>query len=188
MVQVDVTPEVICLAIAVTTGAANPSAAATRAIAERNVPERTTDELADRFRSWLADPSPAAAAAIRDRVEQGAPPAALLVLLEGLRAAPRTELVGVVESLAAYRRADVRAAAIAAWAEHDGQAERAIAQAAGDLDPAVRRLVPALGARHPSDVAEQLVVDLLAQDAALAAALAQDEPELVIEDEPEVAQ
>lgn len=166
-----VTPEVICLAIALTTGAADTAAAPAVAATERAV-----GQVSARFHAWLEDPSPTAATAIRERVALGAPPAALIALLDELRSTPRASLLDVVQSLATYRRADVRVHAFAAWAEFGpDQADRAIAAAAVDLDPSVRRLVPALAARHPSDAVEQVVVDLLARDAELAAAMAEDD-------------
>lgn len=172
MVQGGVTPEVICLAIALTTGAAGsgprPIVASERAVAQ----------LSARFREWLADPSPTATAAIRERVELGAPPVALIAVLDGLRTHPRVALLDVVQSLATYRQTQVRAHAIAAWAEHGPAAAiAAIAAAATDLEPSIRALAPALAERHPSDLAEQIVVDLLARDEALAAALAASEAE-----------
>lgn len=170
MVQDDVTPEVMCLAFVLGAAKAvtgDPAVMAT----ERAVPELTTH-----FRLWVADPSPASTAALRERIALGAPSAAVVDLLEALRKAPRAELIDVILELAHDRRPLVRAHAIAAWAElGPTHADRAIAAAAGDLDPKVRRLAPALAARHPSESAEQTVVDLLALDEVLAAALAESE-------------
>lgn len=169
-----VTPEVICLAIALTTGAADPAGAVRGG--EVAATERAVGQVSARLHTWLEDPSPTAATAIRERVALGAPPAALIALLDELRSTPRASLLDVVQSLATYRRADVRGHAFAAWAEFGPeQAERAIAAAAVDLDPSVRRLVPALAARHPSERVEQLVVDLLDRDTELAAAMAEDD-------------
>lgn len=172
MVHSVVLPEVICLSIALGTGALRrddvPTVAAT---------ERATTEVAAHFRTWLADPSAAGAEAIRERVALGAPPDALVVLLEGMRESPRPDLADIAQGLAGYRRADIRGHAIAAWAELGGaQAERAIAAAATDLDPGIRTLAPALASRHPSERAAQIVVDLLARDADLAAVLEEDAP------------
>lgn len=180
-----VTPEVICIAIALTTGAADPHAVGPEPVAAT---ERAVGQVSTRLRTWLADPSPSATAAIRERVALGAPPQALIALLEGLRETPRPALLDVVQSLATYRRAEVRAHAFAAWAELGPEhADRAIAAAAVDLDPTVRRLVPALAARHPSEAVDQVLVDLLDRDAELAAAIAEsDADEVELEVEPEV--
>lgn len=171
MVQIVVTPEVICFAIAVATGAMGTDSQGSAPIAAT---ERAASGVSAHFREWLGDPSRDAARAIRERVELGAPPVALVALLDALRASPRPELLDVVQSLATYRRADIRAHAIAAWAEQgELEAVAAIAAASTDLDPKVRALVPALAAKFPSEEAEQILVDLLARDEALAAALAE---------------
>lgn len=169
--RVDVAPEIICLAIAVTTGAVAPMSDAPRAIAAT---ERATSAVSANFREWLADPSSEGAAAIRERVELGAPPAALVALLDALRTTPRAELVDVVQSLATYRNPTVRAHAIAAWAEQgELEAVAAIAAASTDLEPKIRALVPALAKKFPSEEAEQILVDLLARDELLATSLAE---------------
>jgi hypothetical protein len=171
MVQVVVTPEVICLAIAVMTGAVGSDPQAPRAVAAT---ERAASAVSAHFREWVADPSSEGAAAIRERVELGAPPVALVALLDALRTTPRAELVDVIQSLATYRNPQVRAHAIAAWAEQ-GELESlaAIAAASIDLEPKIRALVPAIAAKFPSEEAQQMLVDLLARDEALAKALAE---------------
>ena len=170
MVQIVVTPEVICLAIALATGAATPATHRSAAT------ERAAEHVTARFEAWLANPSPAASAAIRERVQLGAPPIALIALLEGLQSAPNRDLLDVVQSLASYRRPQVRAHAILAWAElGPDQAARALAAACADLDPSIRRLAPAIAARHPSAEAEQRIIELLERDPALAQALAEDD-------------
>lgn len=186
MVQVDVTPEAMCLAFVLGAARAvtgDPAVTAT---------ERAVPELSSNLRGWLADPSPASAAALRERIALGAPAAAVVDLLDALRKTPRADLVDVVVDLSRDRRRVVRAHAIAAWAElGPAHADRAIAAAAGDLDPTIRSLAPALAARHPSESAEQTVVDLLALDEVLAAALAEaeapiDDEEAAIEIVPDV--
>lgn len=167
------TPEVICLAIAVATGALGTGAtgSAPQAIAAT---ERAASGVSAHFREWLADPSADGGRAIRERVDLGAPPVAIIALLDALRASPRAELLDVVQTLATYRRADIRMNAIAAWAEYgELEAVAAISAASTDLDPKVRALVPALAAKFPGEEAEQILVDLLARDEALAAALAE---------------
>lgn len=167
------TPEVICLAIAVATGAMGTGAtgSAPRAIAAT---ERAASDVSAHFLEWLADPSSDGARAIRERVDLGAPPIAIIALLDALRASPRAELLDVVQSLTTYRRANIRMHAFAAWAEHgELEAVAAISAASTDLDPKVRALVPALAAKFPSEEAQQILVDLLARDEALAAALAE---------------
>jgi hypothetical protein len=133
-------------------------------------PDRSVDEVAKRLVGWLADPSTDSADKLRARVRAGVPPRALLVLLEKYRAAPRAELLDVVKALATYRRIDVRARALAAWAATaPEQAERAIAAAARDLAPSIRKLAVALAKQYPSEAAAQIVEELLARDEALAA-------------------
>lgn len=182
MVQDDVTPEVMCLAFVLGAAKAVTGSPAVMAT-ERAVPELTTH-----FRGWLADPAAASTAALRERIALGAPAAAVVDLLDALRKTPRPELADVIVDLTHDRRRVVRAHAIAAWAELGPvHADRAIAAAAGDLDPTIRSLAPALAARHPSESAEQTVVDLLALDEALAAALAQTEDPIVPSDDDDVS-
>jgi hypothetical protein len=135
-------------------------------------PDRSTEQVAKRLVEWLADPSPEAAKRLRDRVNAGVPPRALLVLLDRYRAKPRTDVLDVVRSLAGYRRIDVRARAIAAWAATaPAQAELAITAAAHDVAPSIRKLAVALAKQYPSEAAEIAVEELLARDEALAAEL-----------------
>lgn len=136
--------------------------------------ERSADQVAKRLLEWLADPSPEAARALRERVRAGVPPRALVKLLDRYRVAPRAELLDVVTSLATYRRVDVRARAIAAWAATDkAQAERAIAAAARDVAPSIRRLAVALADQYPSAASEDVIEELLTRDEELAAEIAE---------------
>jgi hypothetical protein len=181
-----VTAEVICLAIVLGASSGAPKRRVTAPT------ELAAIDVTARLRELLADPRPAAAAALRERVGQGAPPVALLALLDAYRAKPRPELLDVVQGLASYRRTDVRAHALTAWAQTGPhEADLAIAAAADDLDPGIRRLAVSLAERHPSPAASSRIDDLLAHDHALAeeiaaraAARLADDDEPVIEVEP----
>jgi hypothetical protein len=153
------------LAIVLGTGAGAADVRAPVSPAERAI-EQVTKTLLDA----LADPSPAAAKALRERVRAGVPPRALLKLLDRYRAAPRADVLDVVKSLTGYRRIDVRARALAAWAATDkAQAELAIAAAARDVAPSIRKLAVGLAKQYPSKAAELVIDELLARDEALAA-------------------
>jgi hypothetical protein len=176
-----VTPEVICLAIAL--GAASGSVQKKPVTAT----EIAVVEVSAKLRGLLADRSPSAAATLRERVQLGAPPAALVALLDAYRARPRAELVDVVQDLAQYRRTDVRAHALLAWAEtsaHD--ADLAIAAAATDVDPGIRRLAIVIAKLHPSPAASARISELLDHDRELAEAQAavEEDDEPVIDEEP----
>jgi hypothetical protein len=192
-----VTPEVICLAIVLgaSSGApakyANPSTeVAANGVAPNVVPsEIAAMEVSARLRALLADRSPTAAIALRERVRLGAPPAALIAFLDAYGERPRAELLDVVRQLAQYRRVDVRAHALGAWAQTGPhEADLAIAAAADDVDAGIRRLAVALAERHPSPAASSRIADLLDHDRALAEEVAarggeaDDEP--VIEVDP----
>lgn len=132
--------------------------------------ERAIEQVAKKLVDWLADPSPAAAKALRERVRAGVPPRALLKFLDRYRATPRAEVLDVVQSLTGYRRIDVRSRALAAWAATDKkQAELAIAAAARDVVPSIRKLAVALAEQYPSKAAELVIDELLARDTELAA-------------------
>jgi hypothetical protein len=132
--------------------------------------EKATEQVAKRLVDWLADPSPDAAKALRERVRAGVPPRALLKFLDRYRAAPRAEVLDVVKSLTGYRRVDVRARALAAWAATDAkQAELAITAAARDVAPSIRKLAVALAKQYPSEAAAIVIDELLARDEGLAA-------------------
>jgi len=131
--------------------------------------ERAVDQVAKRLVAWLADPAPEAATALRQRVRAGVPPRALIVLLDRYRQRPRAELADLVAELAGYRRVDVRAHALAAWAETGGRhADLAIAAASRDLERSIRRLAIAIAKRHPSPAADVYIGELLARDEVLA--------------------
>ena len=98
------------------------------------------------------------------------PPRELLKFLERYRAAPRAAVLDVVKSLTAYRRIDVRARALAAWAATDAkQAELAIAAAARDVVPSIRKLAVGLAKQYPSKASQLVIDELLDRDEALAA-------------------
>jgi hypothetical protein len=148
-------------------------------------PPPTVEAAAKHLLALLADPTPGAGTELRRRVDAGAPPGALTTMLDAYRTAPRIDVLDVVQALASYRRTDVRGRALAAWAEVGGaQSDRAIAAAASDVEPAIRKLAVALASRHPSPAAAQTIADLLARDEALAAELEADEVELVPGDPP----
>ncbi len=137
--------------------------------------EHSVEDVTARLMALFAEPGPESAALLRARVDAGVPPGALLVLLDGQRAAPRADIMDVVQTLAGYRRVEVRARALAAWAASGGQdAVEAITRAADDTDPTIRRLAVALAAVHPSARADEIVAALLRDDPELAALLAAD--------------
>ncbi len=157
------TPEVICLAIVLGASSGAPS----------KRPSAPTEiaamQVSARLRELLADRSPSAAAALRERVQAGAPPAALVAMLDAYRVRPRPELLDVVQELAQYRRSDVRARALLAWAETSAhESDLAIAAAADDVDPGIRRLALVIAAQHPSPAADVRIAELLDHDPALA--------------------
>jgi len=140
------------------------------AAAADDPPDRSVEDLAQRLCRWLADPDPTAAARLRAPVALGVPPGALLVLLDAYRAAPRPELSPMVQELAGYRRTDVRARALAAWAALDGaHADAAIAAAADDVERSIRKLAVALAQRFGTARADEIVAELLARDEPLRA-------------------
>ncbi|MBX7082007.1 MAG: hypothetical protein K1X88_22565 [Nannocystaceae bacterium] len=165
-----------------------PAAAQQRSAAT----ERSVEEVSAKLLAWVADPDPAAAAALDARVRAGVPPGALLAVLDALARTPRLELGALLHELACYRSVDVRARALTAWAAMgDEAAPQAIARAAADVALPVRRLAVALAQRHPSAAARATIEDLLARDAELAAELAAPAPvlieepqDVVVEDEP----
>jgi hypothetical protein len=135
--------------------------------------DRSVEAVATRLVALLAEPGPVSAAQVRERVDGGVPPGALLVLLDAYRAQPRADLVDVVRGLGSYRGVEVRARALAAWAALGGNdAVGAITAAAADTDPLVRKLAVALAAAHPSSRADEIVAELLRSDTDLAAELA----------------
>jgi len=145
--------------------------------------DKSVEAVAARLVALFAEPGPTTAAQLRERVEGGVPPGALLVLLDAYRAAPRADLVDVVQGLGAYRGVEVRARALAAWAALGGtDAVAAIAAAADDGEPLVRKLAVALAAAHPSARADEIVAELLRTDPELAAHLAAESGLLVPED------
>ncbi|HWB74502.1 MAG TPA: hypothetical protein VG755_06095 [Nannocystaceae bacterium] len=173
----------ICLAIALGASSGTP----------QRMPTAPTEiaavQVAAKLRALLADPSPKAVVALRERVQQGAPPAALVALLDAYRKQPRAELLDVVQELAQYRRSDVRAHALFAWAQTSAhEADLAIAAAATDVDPGIRRIAIVLAKQHPSPAASARIAELLDHDrpladevAAMAALEAAEDAEIEIE-------
>jgi hypothetical protein len=144
--------------------------------------DRSVEAVATRLVALFAEPGPVSAAQIRERIDGGLPPGALLVLLDAYRASPRADLVDVVKTLGTYRGVEVRARALAAWAALGGtDAVAAIAAAADDGEPIVRKLAVALAVAHPSARADEIVAELLRSDPDLAAELAES-AQLVPED------
>lgn len=173
------TPEVICLAIVLGASSGAPAKPATAPT------EIAAMEVSARLRSLLADRSPSAALALRERVRLGAPPVALIAFLDAYRAHPRAELLDVVQQLAGYRRVDVRAHALGAWAQtNPHEADLAIAAAADDVDAGIRRLAVSLAERHPSAAASSRITELLDHDRALAEEVAAHEVAAADDDEP----
>lgn len=145
--------------------------------------DKSVEAVATRLVALFAEPGPLSAAQLRERVDGGVPPGALLVLLDAYRAAPRADLVDVVQGLGTYRGVEVRARALAAWAALGGtDAVAAIGAAADDGEPLVRKLAVALAVAHPSARADEIVAELLRTDTELAAELASESGLLVPED------
>jgi hypothetical protein len=132
--------------------------------------EARIDVVAARLRALVQEPGSEAGRVVTQAVRGGLPPAVLAVLLDVLREHPRLDLLPVVRALASDRRADIRGRALIAFAELGGlHAVAAIEAAADDVDPRLRQLAWALAQRHPSAAADELVRELWARDARLAA-------------------
>lgn len=107
--------------------------------------------------------------ALRARVDEGLPPAALTAMLDACLEHPRAELEPLLRDLAAHRTSAIRARSLLAWAGlGPGESVDAIQAAADDRDPGVRRLAVVLATLHPSDRAEAVVAQLLEHDPELA--------------------
>lgn len=107
--------------------------------------------------------------ALRTRVDDGLPPAALSAMLDACREHPREDLEPLLRGLAMHRATAIRARALLAWAGlGPSQSVEAIAAAADDADAGIRRLAVALDRLHPSDRSDAVVSDLLAHDEGLA--------------------
>ncbi len=107
--------------------------------------------------------------ALKTRVDDGLPPAALSAMLDACREHPRQDLEPLIRELAMHRATAIRARALLAWAGlGPTQSVDAIAAAADDADAGIRRLAVALDRLHPSDRADAVVSELLAHDEALA--------------------
>ncbi len=107
--------------------------------------------------------------ALRDRVGEGLPPAALTAMLDACLEHPRSDLEPLLRDLAAHRTAAIRARSLLAWAGlGPGESVDAIEAAADDRDGGVRRLAVVLATLHPSERADALVAQLLEQDPELA--------------------
>jgi hypothetical protein len=166
----------------------------------RAAPRADVEALCVRIRSLVADDRPETADELVGLVGRGLPPTGLAVLLDAARHTPRIDLLPVLVQLSTYRRPEIRARAFVARAELGGTyADRAVAQAADDLELGVRRLAVVLGRANPSPVTETVIVQLVERDAELAAELARDaalvpdagppaepEPEPELEPEPPV--
>lgn len=107
--------------------------------------------------------------ALRARVEEGLPPAALTAMLDACLEHPRPELEPLLRDLSAHRTAAIRARSLLAWAGlGPSQSVDAIEAAADDRDGGVRRLAIVLARLHPSDRADAVVARLLEHDPDLA--------------------
>lgn len=138
-------------------------------------PPADVEDLSARIRTLVADDGPhrESAAELAALVQRGLPPTVLVALLDAARQAPRVDLLPILVQLSAYRRPEIRARALVARAELGGSyADRAVTQAADDLELGVRRLAVVLGHANPSPVTEAVLAELLARDAELAAELA----------------
>lgn len=107
--------------------------------------------------------------ALRTRVEEGLPPAALTAMLDACLEHPRADLEPLLRDLSAHRTSAIRARSLLAWAGlGPSQSVDAIQAAADDRDAGVRRLAIVLATLHPSDRADALVAQLLEHDPELA--------------------
>ncbi len=143
-------------------------------LAGRGAPPRppSTDVIATvtaRLLRMHEDRTPSGAEALRALIERGVPPRALIVWLDHFRKAPRVDVIDILLEVAQYRRTEIRARALVAWAEcGDAHADRAIALAAHDLDRGIRRLAITIARRHPSPAASVYLDELLGRDSVLA--------------------
>lgn len=127
----------------------------------------------------LADDE-ASAKRIEAAVKRGLPPGAAAALLEAVAGHPRLDLMPALEELASYRRAEVRGRAFVALASFGGiYAFQAISKAADDTEPGIRRLAYALSKVHPGAGVDEVIAELLEQDAELAAEVAGDNGGLI---------
>lgn len=107
--------------------------------------------------------------ALRARVEEGLPPAALTAMLDACLEHPRSSLEPLLRDLSAHRTSAIRARSLLAWAGlGPSSSVEAIQAAADDADAGVRRLAVVLARLHPSDRADALVAELLERDPELA--------------------
>ena len=149
---------------------------------QAQTPDTSVESVAQHLVGLLAEPGPVSAAMLRERIDAGVPPGAMLVVLDAYRAAPRDDLRDLVKALTTYRGLEVRLRALAAWAALGGSdADGAIAAAAEDIEPRVRRLAVALAAAYPSMRGDEVVAALLNSDRELAAELHAEATPLVPE-------
>ncbi len=107
--------------------------------------------------------------ALRSRVDEGLPPAALTAMLDACLEHPRAALEPLLRDLAGHRTSAIRARSLLAWAGlGPTESVDAIQAAADDRDAGVRRLAVVLARLHPSDRADAVVAQLLEHDPALA--------------------
>ncbi len=132
-------------------------------------PEDSMLELQIELAEMVEQDDEQSVSALRARVDEGLPPAALTAMLDACLEHPRADLEPLLRDLAAHRTSAIRARSLLAWAGL-GPAESvdAIEAAADDRDAGVRRLAVVLAKLHPSDRAEALVAQLLEHDPELA--------------------
>lgn len=135
----------LLLAAPLVASASSPTVGESRAVETGDLAD-----LSERLQALVRDPSPAAAAQVSQHVEKGLPPGALMALLEGLRAHPRSDLLGVVLDLTGHRRPAVRSRAVDVLAAY-GEPWRHDAVLVGfdDHDLSVRATACRLAAAHP---------------------------------------
>jgi hypothetical protein len=133
-------------------------------------PGGDVEALSSTIRGLVADDRPETADALQEMVARGLPPAGMATLLDAARSTPRVDLLPMLVQLSSYRRPEIRARALVARAALGGAyADRAVAVAADDLELGVRRLALVLGRANSSPVTDEIIADLLAHDAELAA-------------------
>ena len=146
-----------------------------QAAAQSSGREASVQVLAAQLTTWVADDTPSAHARALDRVRRGVPPGALAAFLAAARTHPDPRYLAIIERATRYRSVMVRGRALAAWAAHGrSQADLAIARAADDHDPLIRRLAWALSNMHPSPTGHEIIEALLERDDALARAVGRE--------------
>lgn len=132
-------------------------------------PEDSMLELQLELAEMVEQDDAQSVAALRARVDEGLPPAALTAMLDACLEHPRSGLEPLLRDLSSHRTSAIRARSLLAWAGlGPSSSVDAIQAAADDADAGVRRLAVVLARLHPSDRADAVVAQLLERDPELA--------------------